>query len=419
MAKLEVIAIPAYYATMGAEYLHHRSRQKRGIHLAGDYEWRDTLTSLTMGGASLLVPLVAPKLLGPITPGKGRFGKALVAGALGAVAATTAADAVVRKAQVEEAAEAAVATDAAEGTGDGSGTIDPAAETGRRTRRRRTRIARKVARIGGVASIVAGGTAVTTAWGHLTRPDAMWKHRVVRDLGTGALAWGVAVAGWDALYYVNHRIWHETRFMWANHVMHHSSERYNLSTALRQAVSDPFLFMVPYTLLSLIGIRPELVASSRSINLLYQYWVHTDAIEKMGPFEAFANTPSHHRVHHGVNPQYIDRNHGGILIVWDRLFGTFEREDETVVYGLTTNIDTFNPLRVAAHEYFDMLRDVANATTWSDRLSFVLRGPGWAYERHRHDAAAALAEKPASADSSAAGPVPVPADAADLVATAS
>jgi sterol desaturase/sphingolipid hydroxylase (fatty acid hydroxylase superfamily) len=128
-----------------------------------------------------------------------------------------------------------------------------------------------------------------------------------------------------------------------------------------------------------------MVASSRSINLLYQYWVHTDAIDRLGPVEAVANTPSHHRVHHGVNPRYIDRNHGGILIVWDRLFGTHQREEETVVYGLTKNINTFNPWRVATHEYADMLRDVARSTTWRDRLSFVLRGPGWAYERHRAD----------------------------------
>lgn len=352
MPKLEVLAIPAYFATMGAEYLHHRARGRRGIELPGDYERRDTLTSLTMGAASLAVPLVAPKLLAAFTPGKGRYGRALIGGAVGAAVATTVADVIVR----------------------------------RSTRRRWVERARSVAQVGGVTTIVAGGAAITTAWGHATRPAALWDRRRGPDLGTGVLAWTVALVGWDLLYYWNHRIWHESRFLWANHVMHHSSERYNLSTALRQAVTDPFLFLVPYSSLSLLGVRPELVASSRSINLLYQYWLHTDAIDRLGPVEEVANTPSHHRAHHGVNPQYIDRNHGGILIIWDRLFGTFEREDEPVVYGLTKNINTFNPLRVAAHEYADMFRDVARSSTWRDRLSFVLRGPGWAYDRHRAEA---------------------------------
>ncbi len=363
MPKLEVVVTPFYFATMGAEHLHHRRRLRRtGTPLPGDYERRDTLTSLAMGAGSLAVPLVAPKLLGPFVPGKGRFGKAVVAAAGLAAAATTVADAVVRR---------------AERTPD-----DP-----RWTRRARR--AKRVAAVGGVTAVGLGGAAITTAWGHATRPAAMWARRIIPDLGNGWLAWSAALVGWDALYYVNHRSWHSTRFMWANHVMHHSSEHYNLSTALRQAVTDPFLFLAPYTTLSLLGVRPELVATSRSLNLIYQYWVHTDAIERMGAFEEVGNTPSHHRVHHGVNPAYIDRNHGGILIVWDRLFGTFAREDETVRYGLTKNINTFNPLRVATHEYADIFRDVARSTTWRDRLSFVLRGPGWAYERHRRDAAAA------------------------------
>ena len=188
------------------------------------------------------------------------------------------------------------------------------------------------------------------------------------------------MVGWDLIYYWNHRLMHESRAMWAIHVVHHSSERYNLSTALRQPVADSLGVFVPYGLLCLVGVRPELVAQSRAINLLYQYWIHTDAIRKLGPAEEMLNTPSLHRVHHGSNRQYLDRNHGGILIVWDRLFGTHEVEDEPVVYGLTKNIDTFNPVRVASHEHRDMLRDVAQSTTWRERLSFVLRGPGWAYE---------------------------------------
>jgi sterol desaturase/sphingolipid hydroxylase (fatty acid hydroxylase superfamily) len=133
--------------------------------------------------------------------------------------------------------------------------------------------------------------------------------------------------------------------------------------------------------LSLFGIRPALVARARELNLLYQYWIHTETIGRMGPLEEVLNTPSHHRVHHGSNPEYLDRNYGSILIVWDRLFGTFQPEVARVVYGLTHNINTFNPLRVSTHEYRDILRDVAKSRSWRDRLSFVLRGPGWAYQR--------------------------------------
>ncbi len=178
---------------------------------------------------------------------------------------------------------------------------------------------------------------------------------------------------------------HSSRYLWALHVVHHSSERYNLSTALRQSVGDALGMFVPYGAMSLLGLRPEMVERARGINLIYQYWIHTETIPKLGPLEKVLNTASHHRVHHGSNRRYLDRNHGSILIIWDRMFATFEEEDddEPVVYGLTKNIDTFNPLRVATHELVDIATDVAGSDTWSDRLSYVLRGPGWAYERHR------------------------------------
>ena len=371
--RLELAAIPAYFATMGAERAYLRRRAQREGPSAADYEWRDTATSLTMGVGSLLVPLVAPKVLGPITPGVGRYGRALVTGAATSALVTTIADRLAR--EHEDAGELAPPPEPEQ------------AAPARARRRRLARAARKAAEVGAVATVVAGGAAVTTALAHRTRAGALWRRRVLPDLGTGALAWTVAIVGWDALYYCNHRLWHETRFMWANHVMHHSSERYNLSTALRQSVTDPFLVLVPYGGLALFGVRPELITQSRAINLLYQYWIHTDTIERLGPAEELMNTPSHHRAHHGSNRRYIDRNHAGIFIVWDRLFGTFERESEPVVFGLTKNIGTFNPLGVATHEYADMLRDVAASTNWRDRLSFVLRGPGWAYERHAAAAA--------------------------------
>jgi sterol desaturase/sphingolipid hydroxylase (fatty acid hydroxylase superfamily) len=193
---------------------------------------------------------------------------------------------------------------------------------------------------------------------------------------------------------------HESRYMWAIHVVHHSSEHYNLSTALRQPVLEPLGTFAPYGALCLLGASPELVTTARGINLLYQYWIHTEAIETIGPPEAVLNAPSHHRVHHGSNPQYLDRNHGSILIVWDRLFGTFEPEGDRVVYGLTRNIESFNPFVIVGHEYAEMVRDVASATSWSDRLGYVVRGPGWAKARRASLATAspgALAERTGTA----------------------
>jgi len=267
-----------------------------------------------------------------------------------------------------------------------------------RGRRRVTvgRLARRVSSIGGVTAIVAGGVAFTTAWADRTTLKRMWKRRILPDLGKGPLALAAAIVGWDFIYYWNHRFMHECRALWAIHVVHHSSERYNLSTALRQPVADAFGAFVPYSLLALFGIRPDLINTARGVNLLYQFWIHTETVDSLGPAENALNTPSHHRVHHGSNGPYLDRNHGSILIVWDRLFGTFEREDEQVRYGLTKNIDTFNPVTIATHEHVEMLKDVARSTNWTDRLSFVLRGPGWAGERK-----AKLMEDPATVEAMA------------------
>lgn len=391
MTRLEILSIPVFFGSMGVEYLHHRRRAARGVTTDGDYERRDTLTSLTMGTASLVLPLVSPRLVGPITPGKGRYARHLLIGTAAAVVATTAADAYLR---------ATDGTPEARDDDSAPAMHEPGAD--RASRRRWRRVARTVAKVGGVASISGAVVAATAWWNDRIRSDRMWEKRILPDLGNGPLAWTVGILGWDLLYYVNHRIWHTTRFMWANHVVHHSSERYNLSTALRQAVSDPLLLMVPYSGLSRLGVRPGIVATSRSINLLYQFWIHTDAIRTLGPLEEVANTPSHHRVHHGSDQAYIDRNHGGMLIVFDRLFGTFTREGATPTYGLTKNIESFNPLVVAAHEYRDILRDVAHSDNWSDRLSFTFRGPGWAYDRYRRDAELAAGALPSAARTGAA-----------------
>jgi sterol desaturase/sphingolipid hydroxylase (fatty acid hydroxylase superfamily) len=362
--ELTEAAIPVYFGGMGAEYRWlRRHRAERGPTPA-DYERQDTVASLAMGVGSLVAPLVLPKLLAPITPGKGRFGKAMLVTAAGAAALTVIADRVARSR----------AADPATNGDDGA--------PGRRPRRR-VRLAQRVARASGVAAVSVGGVAVAATWASRTTTDRMWKLRLVDDLGAGPAALALAVLGWDFIYYWNHRLMHESRYMWAIHVVHHSSEHYNLSTALRQPVADAFGTFVPYGSLALLGVRPELISSARGINLLYQYWIHTDTIRRLGPLEQVLNTPSHHRVHHGSNRQYLDRNHGSILIIWDRLFGTFEREDDPVVYGLTKNIDTFNPIRISSHEHAAILRDVARSTSWRDRLGHVLRGPGWSENQHR------------------------------------
>ena len=348
---LTVAAIPFYFASMEAERRWLQRQAKQGRPSPADYESPDTAASLAMGVGSLLLPMITNRLVAKVLPGRGRFPNALVRTTVVAAAATTVADRVAR------------------------------------TRRSRRATARRVASVSGPLAVAAGSVAAASTIRDRTAPAVLWPHRR-RDLGGGVGATTLAILGWDFIYYWNHRFMHEVRTLWAHHVVHHSSERYNLSTALRQPVVEPFVAFLPYGVLSWLGVRPSLIERARGVNLLYQYWIHTDAIRKLGQAEEVLNTPSHHRVHHGANGKYIDRNHGSILILWDRIFGTFQREEEPVVYGLTKNVDSFNPLKIAFHEYADIVRDVARSDNWRDRLSFVFRGPGWAYRRHAEQAAA-------------------------------
>ena len=398
MKDLTVVAIPFYFGSMGAEYLWMRRKSEAGLTTqagrdisSGIYERQDTIASLTMGVGSLILPLVVPRLLRPLTPGRGKYGKVLMLTAAGAAALTTIAD------QLAKVDPAISADDEMSDEMSGDGTATDEAFAGKSDRRRRLgALARHVASVGGVTAIVAGGVALTTAWADRTTVKRLWNSRILPDLGKGPLALAAAVAGWDFIYYWNHRSMHECRALWAIHVVHHSSERYNLSTALRQPVADAFGAFIPYSLLSLFGIRPELINTARGVNLLYQFWIHTETVDSLGPAEYALNTASNHRDHHGSNGRYLDKNHGSILIVWDRLFGTFEPEDEQVRYGLTKNVKTFSPVRIATHEHVEMLKDVARSTNWRDRLSFVLRGPGWAGQRK-----ARLTEDPASVEAMA------------------
>lgn len=182
---------------------------------------------------------------------------------------------------------------------------------------------------------------------------------------------------WDFLYYWSHRLQHERRLLWANHVTHHSSRYYNLSTALRQPWQGYLTFGI-FAPMPLLGMPVHQIAKAGQLNLLYQYWIHTETIDKLpSPIEAVFNTPSHHRVHHGANPQYLDKNYGGILILWDKLFGTFEPELRRVKYGLTTNIKTFNPVRVGYHETVDIVKDVIRRKGLKNKVKSVLGRTGW------------------------------------------
>ncbi|HEX5713245.1 MAG TPA: sterol desaturase family protein [Solirubrobacterales bacterium] len=181
----------------------------------------------------------------------------------------------------------------------------------------------------------------------------------------------------DFAYYWFHRIHHEVRVFWASHVVHHSSQHYNLSTALRQTWT-PMTSLPFWAALALLGFQPWMILTQQAISLIYQFWIHTERIGRLpAPIEFVFNTPSHHRVHHGSNELYLDRNYGGILIVWDRLFGTFQGETERPKYGLTQNLRTFKPHRVAFHEFAAIARDVRGAGSWRERAGYVFRGPGW------------------------------------------
>lgn len=188
----------------------------------------------------------------------------------------------------------------------------------------------------------------------------------------------------DFSYYWFHRISHESRLFWASHVVHHSSEHYNLSTALRQTWSGGFYSFIFWLWMPLIGFHPGMILLQMSISLLYQFWIHTEAINKLPKwFEAVMNTPSHHRVHHGSNPIYLDRNHAGILIIWDKLFGTFqpELEEEKVTYGLVKNINTFNPIKIAFIEWINMFKDAfSGKKSLKNRILYLLKPPGWKHD---------------------------------------
>jgi sterol desaturase/sphingolipid hydroxylase (fatty acid hydroxylase superfamily) len=199
--------------------------------------------------------------------------------------------------------------------------------------------------------------------------------------------WGIIllILADDVSYYWFHRFSHKVRYFWASHVIHHSSTHYNLSTALRQTwtgeLSGSFLF---YAWMPLVGFEPLWILTAQSISLIYQYWIHTEVIKVLpAPIEYIFNTPSHHRVHHGNDLKYLDMNYAGILIIWDRMFGTFIKETDTPTYGLVTNIKTYNLFRIALAEWGNVFRDVWKAPGLWNKIMYIWGPPGWSHDGSR------------------------------------
>ncbi len=205
----------------------------------------------------------------------------------------------------------------------------------------------------------------------------VWELFAIFTIPQTALSFVALFVLYDLCYYWSHRMAHEISLFWGGHVVHHQSEDFNLSVALRQS-STAFIWSFPFYLpLALIGFSPVQLVFVAGLNLLYQFWIHTEHIGKLGALEWVLNTPSHHRVHHGRDPKYIDRNYAGVLIVWDRLFGTFQEEEERPVYGITKPLNSWNPVYANFVHYMDLFRAVAKARTISDGLQMLFRRPGW------------------------------------------
>ncbi|UJR33263.1 hypothetical protein I4U23_020718 [Adineta vaga] len=192
------------------------------------------------------------------------------------------------------------------------------------------------------------------------------------------ITYWVTFIGMDLGYYWFHRAAHEINIFWASHQTHHSAENYNLSTALRQGVLQTYCSWIFYLPLALF-VPPQIFLIHSQMNLLYQFWIHTDIISNLGPFEYILNTPSHHRVHHGRNPYCIDKNYAGVFIIWDRLFGTFaaERENEQIAYGLIHPINTFDPLETQFCHLKYICQQLFKIEGWQNKLAVLWKGPGW------------------------------------------
>ncbi len=227
----------------------------------------------------------------------------------------------------------------------------------------------------GVGSLVTGAGAKLIGLGAYA---LVYEHVRLHQVSTHSVwGWVAVVLGVDLCYYWFHRAGHRMNFIWAGHAVHHQSEDYNLAVALRQSWYIPLVSWVFDVPLALLGFPPVMYLTAKTFNTLYQFWIHTEAIGTLGPLEWVLNTPSHHRAHHGVNPEYIDKNYAGIFIIWDRLFGTFEPEKDEVVYGTVKPVASWNPLWVNVANWVEMARLMRGARRLSDKLKLVFGPPEW------------------------------------------
>jgi alkylglycerol monooxygenase len=206
----------------------------------------------------------------------------------------------------------------------------------------------------------------------------VYEHGRLVTFNDGSVApWLIAAFGVDFCYYWWHRLSHRVNFLWAVHVVHHSSEDFNLAVALRQEVLGDLTATPFYLVLALAGVTPLAVFTCRSLSLVYQFWIHTEIVGKLGPLDRWVNTPSAHRVHHAVNERYIDRNFAAVLMIWDRLFGSYEPEREVCVYGITKPLRSFNPLWAQVHHWMAMANVAAAAPSFWQGFQVFVRPPGW------------------------------------------
>ncbi len=205
----------------------------------------------------------------------------------------------------------------------------------------------------------------------------IFEHFRLFDLPTAIWVWLILFFAVDFCYYWFHRMSHQINALWAAHIVHHQSEEYNLTVALRQSWFQSWFSWVFYLPLAFIGFDPIMFLTLSAFNTLYQFWIHTRNIKNMGFLEHILNTPSHHRVHHGSNPKYIDKNHAGTLIIWDKLFGTFQKEEEEVYYGITSPLASWNPVWANIHYWAELIDTAKKAERIKDKIKVFIKSPGW------------------------------------------
>jgi len=228
----------------------------------------------------------------------------------------------------------------------------------------------------GIGSVVIGAGMKFLAFMLYT---TIYQYRIF-EIGTQWWAWVALFFADDFTFYWHHRLSHEVRLFWAAHINHHSSVKMNLGTALRQSWTEQLYKYFWWCWLPFIGFAPIMIFIMQTISLVYQFFQHTELVRKLPkPIEFIFNTPSHHRVHHGSNIKYLDQNHAGILIIWDRIFNTFQKEEEKPIYGITSNINTYNPIEIATHEFKALFRDVKNAPGLKNKLKYLFLQPGWSH----------------------------------------